>query len=248
MGEQSRSVIWAVVPAAGVGSRMGSPVPKQYLKLQGKPVLSHTLQRLLELPDIRKIVVAVSAEELLAPDSHWQQLDYHRNPRIQTCMGADSRHGSVINALTAIADQAHDDDWIMVHDAVRPCVRIRDISRLISALKQHPVGGLLSAPVRDTLKLADSDGNSVQRTLDRRHVWSAFTPQMFRYGLLRTALHQASGGASVITDEAAAVEAMGWSPLLIAGNPDNIKITHPDDLPLASAILTAQTSERTADV
>jgi 2-C-methyl-D-erythritol 4-phosphate cytidylyltransferase len=248
MVEHSRSVIWAVVPAAGIGARMSSPVPKQYLQLQGKPVLAATLQRLLELPFIKKIVVAVSAEELGALDSHWQRLEFHSNPRIQACMGADTRYGSVFNALAALADQADENDWIMVHDAVRPCVRTRDISSLVSALQHHPVGGLLSAPIRDTLKLADSEGNCVHRTLDRRHVWSAFTPQMFRYGLLRKALQHAVSSGGEITDEAAAVEALGCSPLLIAGNPDNIKITHPEDLLLASAILTAQKSERTADV
>jgi 2-C-methyl-D-erythritol 4-phosphate cytidylyltransferase len=240
--------IWAVVPAAGVGSRMNSAVPKQYLQLQGKSVLALTLLRLLELPLISNIVVAISAEELQSEDSYWQQLQFNNNSRIQVCAGADSRHGSVANALTALVDKAHEDDWILVHDAVRPCVRSSDIQALINAVQHHPAGGLLAAPVRDTLKIAEPGRDSVQGTLDRRHVWAAFTPQMFRYGLLRKALQHAVSTGIEITDESSAIEALNYSPLLIRGNPDNIKITHPGDLLLASAILTAQTSERNADV
>jgi len=240
--------IWAVVPAAGVGSRMNSAVPKQYLQLQGKSVLALALLRLLELPLISNIVVAISAEELQSEDSYWQQLQFNNNSRIQVCAGADSRHGSVANALTALVDKAHEDDWILVHDAVRPCVRSSDIQALINAVQHHPAGGLLAAPVRDTLKIAEPGRDSVQGTLDRRHVWAAFTPQMFRYGLLRKALQHAVSTGIEITDESSAIEALNYSPLLIRGNPDNIKITHPGDLLLASAILTAQTSERNADV
>ncbi len=249
MVEQARSMkIWAVVPAAGVGSRMNSAVPKQYLQLQGKSVLALALLRLLELPLISNIVVAISAEELQSEDSYWQQLQFNNNSRIQVCAGADSRHGSVANALTALVDKAHEDDWILVHDAVRPCVRSSDIQALINAVQHHPAGGLLAAPVRDTLKIAEPGRDSVQGTLDRRHVWAAFTPQMFRYGLLRKALQHAVSTGIEITDESSAIEALNYSPLLIRGNPDNIKITHPGDLLLASAILTAQTSERNADV
>jgi len=240
--------IWAVVPAAGVGSRMNSAVPKQYLQLQGKSVLALALLRLLELPLISNIVVAISAEELQSEDSYWQQLQFNNNSRIQVCAGADSRHGSVANALTALVDKAHEDNWILVHDAVRPCVRSSDIQALINAVQHHPAGGLLAAPVRDTLKIAEPGRDSVQGTLDRRHVWAAFTPQMFRYGLLRKALQHAVSTGIEITDESSAIEALNYSPLLIRGNPDNIKITHPGDLLLASAILTAQTSERNADV
>ena len=251
MVEQARSMkIWAVVPAAGVGLRMNSAVPKQYLQLQDKPVLVHTLQRLLELPLICKIVVALSTEDLQSTGSYWQQLQLSDNSRIHVCAGADSRKGSVSNALDVLADQAHEDDWVLVHDAVRPCVRISDINSLISAVEHHPAGGLLAAPIRDTLKLASekATANSVQATLDRRHVWAALTPQMFRYGLLRKALHHALSNGLEITDESSAIEALGYEPLLIRGNPDNIKITHPEDLLLAFAILTAQTSERHADV
>jgi len=249
MVEQARSTkIWAVVPAAGVGSRMNSTVPKQYLHLQGKAVLALTLQRLLEHPLIGNIVVAISAEELHARNSYWQQLQFNDNPGIQVCAGAESRHGSVSNALDVLADQAHEDDWVLVHDAVRPCVRISDICALINAVQHHPAGGLLAAPVRDTLKLAEPGTHSVQGTLDRDHVWAAFTPQMFRYGLLRKALQHAVSFGIEITDESSAIEKLECSPLLIRGNPDNIKITHPEDLMLASAILTAQTSEQNADV
>jgi len=251
MVERARGTkIWAVVPAAGIGARMNSVIPKQYLQLQGKPVLAHTLQRLLELPLICKIVVALSAEELQSVDSYWQQLQINDNPRIHVCAGADSRQGSVFNALDVLAEQAHDDDWVLVHDAVRPCVRISDINRLISAVEHHPAGGLLAAPIRDTLKLAseNSGADSVQATLDRRHIWAALTPQMFRYGLLRKALQHALSSGLEITDESSAIEASGYKPLLIRGNPDNIKITHPEDLMLASAILTAQISERNTDV
>ncbi len=246
--------IWAVVAAAGVGLRMNSAVPKQYLPLQGIPVLAHTLQRLLELPLINSVAVALSAEELQSAASYWQQLAFNDNPRILICAGADSRQSSVSNALDVLAGQAHDDDWVLVHDAVRPCVRISDINLLINAVQHHPAGGLLAAPVRDTLKLAGADAaatpsvQAVHRTFDRRLVWAAFTPQMFRYGLLRKALQHAINNGLELTDESSAIEALGYKPLLIRGNPDNIKITHPEDLLLASAILTAQTNERKADV
>ena len=255
MVQQARTTrIWAVVPAAGVGSRMNSAVPKQYLQLHGKTVLTLTLQRLLELPLLCRVVVAISAEELQSTDSCWQQLDLKEqlgltdSPRMQVCAGADTRQGSVANALNALADQAHEDDWVMVHDAVRPCVRISDINALINAVQHHPAGGLLAAPVRDTLKLAQTEQASVQGTMDRRQIWAAFTPQMFRYGLLRKALQNALNTGMEITDESSAIEALNFSPLLIRGNPDNIKITHPEDLLLASAILTAQTSEQNTDV
>ena len=222
---------WCVVPAAGVGKRMGAPVPKQYLPLLGARVADHTLATLLRVNLFSRIVVALSAE-----DEWWPESSDMTSPRVLRCEGGAERFHSVLKGLDALAGLAHDEDWVLVHDIARPCVRLSDIERLVSAVRGHPVGGLLASPVRDTMKRADASG-AVAETVDRQGLWHALTPQMFRYGLLRTAIREGMDRGLAMTDEASAMEAQGYAPLLIEGAADNIKITHPQDLALAALFL-----------
>lgn len=235
--------IWAVVPAAGRGSRMHSEIPKQYMRLRGQSVLHLTLSRLSTLTQIDGIVVALASSDIEQADGLWHQQPLADKTGILTCVGGKDRYLSVLNALDRLASLARADDWVLVHDAARPCVRAADIVRLIETLADDSCGGLLAAPVRDTLKLADTAGR-VRSTLDREQVWMALTPQMFRYGLLKQALQLAAEKAIAVTDEASAIEYLGHAPRLIPGATDNLKITHPADLELAAMILDAQDREQ----
>lgn len=222
---------WGVVPAAGVGKRMGADRPKQYLELLGKTVLEHTLQRLAELP-LQGIVVALGEE-----DAYWA--DVQAPALVQRAPGGQERCDSVLNALQVLLGQAQADDWVLVHDAARPCVRSADVLQLMKQAGQHPVGGLLALPVRDTMKRAAADG-SVAETVSREALWHALTPQMFRFETLRSALIAAREAGVQVTDEAQAIERLGLAPLLVAGHMDNLKITHPQDLGLAELFLRQQ--------
>lgn len=234
--------IWVIVPAAGIGSRMNSETPKQYLPLCGKSVIAHTLLRLARLPDLGAVVVALNPN-----DSQWRLHGLALQEGLMTCTGGEHRAESVLNGLYALAGLANDDDWVLVHDAVRPCVRLDDIQRLLQEIAQHPVGGLLATPISSTLKLADEHGD-VKATPPRDNMWQASTPQAFRYGLLRTVLEKAGAEKTLVTDEASAMELAGYSPRLVRGNADNIKITYPDDLLMAKIILQAQAAaEDTSD-
>jgi len=215
---------------------MGSQTPKQYLTVSGSAVISHSLQRLLEIDVIKRIVVALPKD-----DEEFASLPEANEPRIVTATGGAQRQESVLNGLHALDAAA--DDWVLVHDAVRPCVRCTDIRHLIEVLREHPVGGLLGAPVDHTLKQIDARG-VVTNTLDRSNCWHAFTPQMFRYGILRDALEQAHALGNTTTDEAGAVEALGMAPQMVMGAKDNIKITHEADLVMASKILEYQEQSR----
>lgn len=224
---------WAVVVAAGRGERFGGSTPKQYTPLLGRPALSWSLAALLASPAVDGVVVA------LAPgDRRWKRLAESRVSRVRTCAGGDRREVSVANALEALSAAAQDSDWVIVHDAARPCLTRADLDALISATRHDPVGGLLAAPVPDTLKVDDGGGRSV-RTAERAGLWRALTPQMFRYGLLRRALALCIERERGVTDEASAVEALGLRPLLVPGRADNIKLTTSADRVLAEAILRA---------
>jgi 2-C-methyl-D-erythritol 4-phosphate cytidylyltransferase len=224
---------WAVVVAAGRGERFGGFTPKQYTPLLGRPALSWSLAALLGSPAVDGVIVA------LAPgDRRWKRLPESRDPRVRTCAGGDRREASVANALASLALLARDDDWVLVHDAARPCLRREDVDALVSATRNDPVGGLLAVPVPDTLKVDDGGGRSL-RTADRAGLWRALTPQMFRYGLLRRALALCIERARRVTDEASAIEALGLRPRLVTGRADNIKLTTPADRLLAEAILRA---------
>lgn len=224
--------IVAVVPAAGIGSRMQSEIPKQYLLLNDKPVIEHTLSRLLAHQKIDRIVVALHAN-----DSYFDKLTVSSHPKIQRLQGGDSRSDSVMNALQTLPS----DTWALVHDAARPCVSQQDICALISAVNTSQAdGAILATPVRDTMKRSDGDGNRITATVDREQLWHALTPQLFCASTLLHAYQQAQEQQFVVTDEASAMEFIGKHVQLVAGNPQNIKVTHPQDLALASFYLQQQ--------
>lgn len=216
---------FAVVPAAGVGKRMQADRPKQYLPLGAQTVIEQTLTRLLQAQVFRAIAVAISAE-----DPYWPTLPLSNHPLILTAPGGKERADSVLSALNFIENQADIDDWVLVHDAARPCLTTSDIHKLIAALKNETTGGILAVPSHDTLKQV-ADGQ-IQQTLDRRSVWRALTPQMFRYGVLKQALERTQGNPA-ITDEASALEWLSLPVRIVEGRADNLKITQPDDLALA---------------
>lgn len=230
------SRFWAVVPAAGVGKRMGGDIPKQYLPVMGKPVLQHTLERLLSVETLAGINVALGNE-----DGYWPDLPFHGNPRIRAVPGGRERADSVHSALLHLEDQAKPDDWVLVHDAARLCITRSDVLKLIDTLQQDPVGGILALPVSDTLKTVEN--GRITGTPDRSRIWRALTPQMFRYGLLCQALADAAEQGAMVTDEASAVELAGYQPKIVEGRPDNLKITRPEDLPLATFYLERQCYE-----
>ncbi len=224
---------WAVVPAAGVGKRMGTSVPKQYLEVLGKTVLEHTLERLLSVTQISAIAVALGIE-----DGYWNDLSISQDPRIIRAAGGRERSDSVYSALKVIEDRAKPDDWVLVHDAARLCITPFDVEKLINTLQHDLVGGILALPVSDTLKTVEQ--GLIVGTPDRSATWRALTPQMFRYGLLKSALEEASERGQLVTDEASAIELKGYQPRIVEGRPDNIKITRPEDLPLAAFYLEHQ--------
>ncbi len=225
---------WALVPAAGVGRRMQADRPKQYLRLGDRSVLEHTLDALWQVPAIAGVVVVRNAD-----DPFWPRLRLRHERPLWVADGGAERADSVINGLAVLAEQAGAKDWVLVHDAARPCLRRVDVERLVEALRDDPVGGLLAVPVRDTMKAAD-DGGRVAETLDRSRLWHALTPQMFRLGALREALLAARAAGREVTDEASAMEAAGQAPRLVEGHADNIKITRPEDLALAEFFLRRQ--------
>jgi 2-C-methyl-D-erythritol 4-phosphate cytidylyltransferase len=226
--------LWAVVPAAGVGRRMQADLPKQYLKLGGRTVLEHSLAALAGIENLAGIAVAVAGG-----DPYWPGLQCEFHCPLIVAPGGAERADSVLNALQVLRERAADGDWVLVHDAARPCVRREDLRRLIDALRDDPVGGLLAVPVRDTMKRADDDGRCAA-TVDRGRLWHALTPQMFRLGALRQALIAAHTDGVSVTDDASAMEHAGLQPLLVEGHADNIKITRPEDLALAGFFLGQQ--------
>lgn len=224
---------WAVVPAAGKGTRMGVDRPKQYLELAGRSVLEHTLGRLLAEPRIAGIVVPLAAD-----DDYGRALVARCGARVTTTIGGAERCHSVLNGLDALPGAAGD-DWVLVHDAARPCLRQADLAALIDTLAADACGGILAVPVRDTLKRCRTDGR-IEHTVDRERLWHALTPQMFRVRMLRDALRAALAAHRLVTDEAQAIELAGCVPRVVEGHADNIKITRPEDLPLADHYLRTQ--------
>ncbi len=227
------SNFFALIPAAGYGSRMGNGLPKQYLPLAGRPMISHTLRALCESPRISAVFVV-----LASGDSEWVRHDWSEfAPKLVVLeCGGETRAESVLNGLYAAGGKLFigDNDWVLVHDAARPCLRNSQLDNLMDELADDEVGGLLAVPVADTLKRSDPDGR-VERTEPRERLWQAQTPQMFRCKLLREALSM-SGGAAM-TDDAGAVEALGLHPKLVLGDARNLKVTYPQDLALAELIL-----------
>lgn len=236
--------IWAVVPAAGVGARMRSAIPKQYLPLAGRPVILHTLERLCSYPRLQGVLVG-----LAAGDTHWEACAAHCGgwPRfLGTYLGGATRAHTVLNGVKMLASYARPDDWVLVHDAVRPCVRHADMDRLVDVVLAGEDGGLLALPVTDTVKRADDEGRVVE-TVARARLWRALTPQMFRIAQLSQALERALADDREITDEASAMEATGVRIRLVEGSADNIKITLPADLRLAEIFQQEQEREGAAD-
>ena len=220
---------FALVPAAGSGARMGAALPKQYLALAGRPLLYHTLKQLCACAEIERVFVVLAAGDRFFAQQDWQPFADRIEPLY--CGGA-ARAVSVFNGLLAVRDLLAADDWMLVHDAVRPCLPADALQRLIDTLRNDAVGGLLALPVVDTIKRSNVD-QRCEATVSRDCLWAAQTPQMFRYGLLCEAL----ASALMVTDEASAVEAMGLRPKLVEGSPRNFKVTTPQDRALAELYL-----------
>ena len=216
--------VWAVVPAAGRGTRFGGEVPKQYLQVGGRPLLAYTLDALLAHPAVAGVVVALAAD-----DPWWPGWSDHAGKPVLTCTGGASRAASVLAAMAALPESVRADDFVLVHDAARPNLAPADLDRLLEQGRADPVGAILAAPVRDTLKRAGDDGG-IDRTEPRERLWRALTPQLFRRLQLSRALQAAAYAGVEVTDEAMALERQGALPLLVEGREDNFKVTTPADL------------------
>ena len=228
------SGLTAIVPAAGIGSRMGADCPKQYLTLAGKTILEHTLGCLLSHPAIARVIVA------LAPHDEWfEQLAVAADPRILRVEGGIERAYSVLNALHVVEGK-----WVLVHDAARPCLTQGDLDALIASAMACD-GAILGSRVRDTMKRTDGAGNIVA-TVEREQLWHALTPQMFPTGTLKRALEEGLALGALITDEASAMERAGFTVKMVEGRADNIKVTRPEDLSLAELFLQQQSARQQA--
>ena len=230
MSSLSPLFITVIVPAAGVGSRMKADRPKQYLVLDGKTVIEHTIENLLAFPMVNTVIVAISDD-----DPYFDALSIATDKRVIRVSGGEERADSVLSGLEYVQKNILS-QWVMVHDAARPCLRHSDIAKLIEAVIPDHLGGILASPVRDTMKQANSD-LSISTTIDRRVLWHALTPQLFTTELLYTALKTGLEQGLSITDESSAIEFMGYQPKLIQGRADNLKITQPEDLDLAEFYL-----------
>jgi 2-C-methyl-D-erythritol 4-phosphate cytidylyltransferase len=237
MPEQNKSPatgsprFWALLPAAGSGLRMRSAIPKQYLPLAGATVVEHSLYALLQHPRIEAAVVV-----LQQADRHWQNIRIRHDKPVWLAHGGEERYQSVLNGLHTLQVYADSSDWVVVHDAARPCLHPADLDRLIGEIEYDDVGGLLASPVRDTMKRAGATAR-VTATESREGLWHALTPQIFRMGLLRQALSAVLERRLTVTDEAAAIELLGLAPKLVQGSYSNIKITLPEDIALAEFYL-----------
>ncbi|MBL4671735.1 MAG: 2-C-methyl-D-erythritol 4-phosphate cytidylyltransferase [Arenicella sp.] len=249
----SKPTFWVVMPAAGSGSRMQESVPKQYLLINGSTIIEHTIKVFLDNHEIQKIMIPLAEN-----DQRFSQLKIAKEQRVATTIGGSSRAHSVLNGLTAlstegafsVAEDSHplvkdshplvkDSDWVLVHDAARPCLSSASLKHLIDSLRDDEVGGILAVQVKDTLKRV-SKTQTIMATVDRSDIWQAQTPQMFRYGLLKAALTSAIEQHVDITDEASALERLGYQPKLVAGDARNLKVTTPEDLALAEFSLNAK--------
>ena len=225
--------VFALIPAAGSGSRFAKQAPKQYLQLAGRPMLWHAV-RAVCAPPVESVFVVLAPQDQAYGTHDWSAFQGKLEPLY---CGGETRRDSVYNGLVAAMAAVDADDWMLVHDAARPCLPQESFLRLIEEAKGDEIGGILALPVADTIKKAVKDAGGAQRiaaTQDRSELWLAQTPQMFRAGLLAQALQRAKGR---VTDEAGAVEQMGLKPRLVAGSSENLKVTFPEDLAIAEAIL-----------
>lgn len=225
---------WGVIPAAGIGARMAAAHPKQHLEIAGKSLLQHSLDALLAIAAVEAVVVALGAEDARAPVLRAQ-------PRVRLAVGGARRADSVLSALRVLQEFAQADDWVLVHDAARPCLLPADSERLVTAVLASGVGALLAEPVVDTIKRVADDGR-VLGTLERSELWRAQTPQMFRLGELAAALERALRAGVAITDEASAMEWAGHPVAVVPGSARNLKVTVADDLALAAFYLGQSTT------
>lgn len=225
--------LWAIIPAAGSGSRFSKTALKQYQTIQNKTVLEHTIQRLTALP-LSGYVLAISEQDDVA-----KTLNFNDPDKAMFCLGGAERVDSVLNGLRYLSDIASDEDWVFVHDAARPCVSIECLERLLATAIESDQSAILAIPVRDTLKCV-SETHDIEKTVDRSQLWQAQTPQMAKLGVLRKAIEFALEKGISITDEASALETLGKTVQVVAGRSDNIKITYPEDLELAKLILQSQ--------
>lgn len=221
--------IIAIVPAAGIGSRMRAECPKQYLTIADKTIVEHSIDALLAHPAVSRVIVALSPQ-----DVHFRQLAVAANARVMTVVGGERRADSVLAGLCA----AKEAEWVLVHDAARPCLHLSDLTRLLALTATSEVGGILAAPVRDTMKRAAAGRSDIDHTVEREALWHALTPQLFPQALLHDCLLRALNEGATITDEASALEYCGYHPELVSGRSDNLKVTRPEDLALAQFYLT----------
>jgi 2-C-methyl-D-erythritol 4-phosphate cytidylyltransferase len=218
---------FVIIPAAGTSTRMKADKPKQYIALADQPILQRVVNLFSAHPDVEKVVVVLHAK-----DRWWPSLQLSHPEKVLTAIGGQERVHSVLLGLQFLTDYADKNDFILVHDAARPCLQAKDITLLMSELKNHDVGGLFGLPVVDTLKKVN-EKNEVEKTISREQLWHAQTPQCFRYALLKSSIEKALSGNEMITDESSAIEYAGFKPKMITGSARNIKITFPDDLKLA---------------
>jgi len=223
------SRLFGLIPAAGAGARFGTDAPKQYTEIAGRPLLQHAVSALAAHPSIEVVFIVLAVDDQRFGALDWSAFGDRVAPLF---CGGPTRRDSVMNGLVAIADTVNPDDWVLVHDAARPCLDGASLARLIDALVGDEVGGILAVPVADTLKRAAEDGR-IAATEGRDGLWRAQTPQMFRHGVLMRAL----GAVGEVTDEAAAVEALGLRPRLVQGSARNLKVTYPEDVAVAAALL-----------
>lgn len=231
MADSSPDVI-AVVPAAGIGSRMQTECPKQYLKIGDKTILEHAVASLMAHPRVAHVVIAISPT-----DSWFDSLPLASNPNVTVIQGGAQRADSVLAGLNVVQNA----QWVLVHDAARPCLHQDDLARLLAITQTSKIGGILASPVRDTMKRGEPGKSLIAHTVDREDLWHALTPQLFPLELLRSCLQRALDEHASITDEASALEYCGLHPELISARADNIKVTRPEDLALAEFYLTRLT-------
>jgi len=223
---------WAIIPAAGIGQRMASSVPKQYLNIGGKTILEHAAQPLLNNTHIKHVVFALHAN-----DDQFSHLAFQDSKhKIRKVIGGETRAHSVLNALEAIKSEIKPNDFVLVHDAARPCLSDMDLTKLIDTCLPHEVGGILAARATDTIKQVQR--HEISCTLNRDNIWRAFTPQMFKFKILYDAIKHALQNSITITDEASAIESMNFHPCVVEGSSRNIKVTCPDDIAIAEMYLT----------
>ncbi|MXP56713.1 2-C-methyl-D-erythritol 4-phosphate cytidylyltransferase [Pantoea sp. Mhis] len=224
----------ALVPAAGIGNRMQSIFPKQYLTVGKYTLLEHSITRLFSHPKIKKAVVVLSKD-----DVWFDKLAIAKDSRILRVTGRSTRAESVLIGLKMMEKC----EWVLVHDGVRPCVHLDDLTRLLAIRSYNKIGAILAIPIHDTIKRSNPNQNTISHTIAREDLWQALTPQLFRYDLLKKCLTQALNEGAKITDEAAAIEYCGYNPILINSHRDNIKVTEPEDLAIANFYLNRFQSE-----